>query len=152
MWLDFSLYGWISPLGLPFIFLYLPNGSGTTRSPGLVFLVHWYYSYFCYPGFLLLCEHPLWSSWCRVQMWWTHHRHSGLSLFSVMVEVAVSLECNLFYSLYWVPFDVLDLECRLSSLIRHDRDTGKVPWLHPVLASSLSLPLLLQGLREVIPK
>ena len=24
------------PLGLPFIFLYLPNGSGTTRSPGLV--------------------------------------------------------------------------------------------------------------------
>ena len=36
MWLNISQYCWISPHGLPFIFLYLPNGSGTTRSPGLV--------------------------------------------------------------------------------------------------------------------
>ena len=36
MWQDFSQFGWISPHGLPFIFLYLINGSGTTRSPGLV--------------------------------------------------------------------------------------------------------------------
>ena len=36
MWLDFSQYGWISQHGLPFIFLYLPNGSGTTRWKGKV--------------------------------------------------------------------------------------------------------------------
>ena len=36
IWLDFPLHGWILPHGLLFIFIYLPNGSGTTRSPGLV--------------------------------------------------------------------------------------------------------------------
>ena len=30
----------IWPDGLPFIFLYLPNGSGITRSPGLV-IIHY---------------------------------------------------------------------------------------------------------------
>ena len=54
----FSQYGWILPHGLPFIFLYLPNGFGTTRSPGLVFFLIKSYTkkiFFSFAGLMLEC-------------------------------------------------------------------------------------------------
>ena len=60
-WLAFSQYGWISPDGLPFIFLYLANGSGTSRK---------------IPAF------GLWS-FLELHPWELLQPHTGISLYSL---------------------------------------------------------------------
>ena len=77
-WLAFSQYGWISPDGLPFIFLYFANGSGTSRK---------------IPAF------GLWS-FLELRPWELPQPHTGISLYSpslvkVQAQYYALLNCSL---------------------------------------------------------